>query len=466
MNRRDSPKKRASNFTLAILSFLVALAALLGAVFALWGIKQGIEQQELRLLAISTANKITKVITDRIWKAETLATLIVQGHGEIEDFDKIAAILVNDPAVLNVSLAPGGVVRQIFPLHGNEAVIGLDYLNSGGASEARWARDTGKLTLAGPFTMVQGGQALTGRLPVYLEDGNFWGFVGIALAYPDVLESAFLDELFQQGFSGEIWRMNPADDSRQSIWHSHEDNAYLPTPETLESRAVNLFNVTWHVSVARLPGIYSSLEKLLILAAVLFFSLLVAMLCYHYLELRNMKTSMENMAMTDTLTGLPNRRNVMRQIESTIANTAHGGIPFVILYMDLNGFKQVNDTRGHDAGDNVLNQAADILRKEVGTQGTVARVGGDEFIIFLKNYTRSEKLDQLVKQLDRELQINVPATDDKEPILVTGSFGVSYYPEDGAELKTLLHAADLRMYNTKKIKRDTAVLAGFKNHFR
>lgn len=464
MDRRDRLNRASSNFTISIIIFLIALCVLLGALLAFRQVKNGMAQQELNLLTVSTANKITKEVTDRIWKAGTLATLIVQGNGKMDDFEKIAAILVNDPTILNVSIAPDGIVTNIFPLMGNQAVLGLNYFASGGASEARWARDTGKLTLAGPFTMVQGGQTVTGRLPVYLADGRFWGFVGIALAYPGVLDAAYLNELFQDKFSGEIWRYNPEDNQKQVIWRSsgkpHE------TTSMLESKELELFNVTWHITVARQPGKYSMVEYWLFLTGILFLSLLVSMLSYHYLELRYMKTVMEDMAMTDPLTRLPNRRNIMTHLQNTIAESSHNGQPFVLLYMDLNGFKQVNDTRGHDAGDIVLRRAAEILTESVAGKGMVARVGGDEFIVLLKRYTRSEELDGLIESLDRALQIAVPGDAGRRELIVSGSFGVAYYPDDGSDLKTLLHAADLRMYNTKKIKKDTAVLEGFKNHFR
>lgn len=462
--RVSTDTARASNFTIAVIVFLIALALLFLALFALRQVRTRMERQELSLLAASTANKITKVITDRIWKAETLATLVVQGKGDIEDFDKIAAILVNDPAVLNVSLAPGGVVTKIFPYEENKAVIGLDYLNSGGKKEAEWAKETGKLTLAGPFTMIQGGQAVTGRLPVYLPEEGFWGFAGIALAYPAVLEAAYLDELFYKGVSGEIWRTNPDTNRKQVIWHSHDSevSADASPNEMAESREVPLFNVIWNISVSRHSSAYSGLDWWMYVAGVVFLSLLTALLAYHYLELRHMKGVLENMAMTDTLTGLPNRRNVMQRLERAMGRED----PFVVLYMDLNGFKQVNDTRGHDIGDMVLRKASEILRNGVAGRGMVARVGGDEFIVFLKNYTRSEKLDGLIKSLDDALLIPIPAEKGKSGFDVTASFGVSYFPEDGRDLTLLLHAADLRMYNTKKVKRDTAIFQGFKTHFR
>lgn len=466
MERRNKQNRAKSNFTISIIIFLIALFVLLAGLLALRQVKAGMAQQELHLLTISTANKITKEVTDRIWKAGTLATLIVQGNGTIDDFEKIAAILVNDPTILNVSIAPDGVVQNIFPLHKNEAVLGLDYFNSGGAAEAKWARDTGKLTLAGPFTMVQGGQTLTGRLPVYLSDGSFWGFVGIALAYPGVLDAAYLTELFQDKFYGEIWRYDPSDNKKQVIWQSANHDKANPNEAMLESRELELFNVTWHITVSRRPGKFSMIEYWLLLAGVLFLSLLVAMLFYHYLELRHMKTVMENMAMTDPLTKLPNRRNIMNQITNAIEESSQNKQPLVIVYMDLNGFKQVNDLRGHDIGDMVLRRASSLLTNVIGGKGVVARIGGDEFIVLLKRHTRSEELDELVNALDRSVQIILPAEPGKREIKVTGSFGVAYYPDDGTDLKTLLHAADLRMYNTKKIKKDTAVLEGFKNHFR
>ncbi len=455
-----TPKYRVH---ISIFIALATLAVMVIISLAFRYVRTNLQRQELEYLSINTSNKIQKVITDLIWKSETLATLIVQGNGEIEDFEKISAILVNQQSILNVSLAPNGVVSKIFPLRGNESVIGLDYLDSGGSDEARKAVATDKLTLAGPFDMVQGGQTLTGRLPVYLGVGGerkFWGFVGIALAYPGVLQAAYLDELYQQGYAGQIWRIHPATNEKQVIWESE-----VALGEEVRTKPIHLFNVTWYISVSRITNPRAWLETIFYSAIILFVSLMAGLLSFHYFELRQMKTILEKMAMTDSLTGLPNRRCVVHTLETMLDKAKKEKKSLSLVYVDLNNFKNVNDLHGHEEGDRVLIMSSEIIRESLGDRGLVGRVGGDEFILLLPNAVPGAELDAIQEKIRSALQITVPASspNQNDMVHVSASFGASTYPEDGEYLQSLLHEADIRMYMDKKKHHGNAE---FKKHFR
>lgn len=464
--RRDPGVPKTANRRIAVGVFFASLAILGLLLVVLIHFHSNLRKQELRYLAVNTANKVTKAITDRIWKAGTLATLIEQGGGTMDDFDKIAAILVNDHAILNVTLAPNGVVTRIFPVPGNESVFGLDYLSSGGRNEARSAIEAEQLTLAGPFALVQGGEGLTGRLPVFLRrsDGSgktFWGFVGIALRYPEVLDSAYLDELYQQGFVGQIWRIHPENGQKQVIWQSGDEP--IRNPETSD---ISLFNVTWHISVARLPDFLSFLAPFGYALGIVLFSLLLAVLVFHYLELHNVKSALESMALTDALTGLPNRRAVIDKLSETIALARAAKRSFVIVYIDLDGFKQVNDTFGHDAGDRVLVETAVALRDCIADNGMVARVGGDEFIVLLPGYREGGELDRLLECIGRRLTRTVHDDSAEMPggVAIGASVGQAVFPADGTELSVLLHCADVRMFDAKK--KSKPEIREFVSHFR
>ncbi len=449
--KKKSPNTQVfSHFQISVATFFVALLVLVVLLMFFMQIRNSMQKQEIKYLAVNTSNKITKVITDLIWKTETLSALISQGKGEIQDFDKIAAILVNHSSIRNVSIAPGGVVSRIYPLQGNESVIGLDLLGSGGSKETTLAKDTGKLTLAGPFKLVQGGEALTGRLPVYMSDKDgrrqFWGFVAIALDYPKVLDYAYLDDLYQQGYSCEIWRTSPDTGKKQVIWRSHEGSG-LADPETQE---IQLFNVTWHVSIAKVDDIYSKMRPWAYLVAGVFISLLISLVSYHYLELRKVKAAMEDMAMTDTLTGLPNRRQILSELEEAVSKSDTSGNEFTLAYLDLNDFKAVNDSQGHEAGDRVLVESASIIKRCVGPENTVARVGGDEFIVLLRNVGPGEQLDEIVRMLMERVNIPVYVKGKSDIIRVTTSVGTAVWPRDGRDAQSLLHHADQRMYEMKR----------------
>ncbi len=465
MEKRKPKHSNSHNGKLAITVFAISFVLLLLMYMYLVNTRKKLQEQELHYIAANTAAKVTKVISERIWKCGTLATLIIQGNGKLDDFEKVSAILVDDPAIRNITLAPGGIVEKIYPLEGNERLLGLDYLGSGGSEESRSAVESGLLTLAGPFELVQGGQGLTGRLPVYLDQNGrkeFWGFVGIALNYPQVLEEAFLGELYHHGYSGEIWRIDPSSGQRQSIWRSEGG-----IRGDAATDAINLFNVTWHIDVSRTPDTDALLEWLTALLVILFISVLFGLLSYHYLELRTMKLAMEELALTDPLTKMPNRRALMFELPKTASYAKVTNSSFTVIYMDLDGLKMVNDKLGHLGGDRVLYEFSRILEECVGNTGMATRVGGDEFVLLLHGIGPGKELDYFLKTLREKTTFAFSGDGEYAGVVcrISSSQGVATYPQDGEDIEQLLHIADKRLYEYKRNNRPVTA-EGFKPHFR
>ena len=149
----------------------------------------------------------------------------------------------------------------------------------------------------------------------------------------------------------------------------------------------------------------------------------------------------------DSLTGLPNRRLMLDRLEQLIKQSTRSQTSLAVIYIDLDNFKDVNDSRGHDFGDELLKVVAQRLRSEVRDTDTVARIGGDEFVILLGQLDRPEKADIIIREILKNLSEPVPI--NGEMIYVTASFGISMFPNDGDDGKALLLAADQAMYAAK-----------------
>jgi diguanylate cyclase (GGDEF)-like protein len=159
----------------------------------------------------------------------------------------------------------------------------------------------------------------------------------------------------------------------------------------------------------------------------------------------------EQEAMHDALTGLPNRRYLGEWFAMTRAGARRSGGSMAVLYFDLDGFKQVNDRFGHDAGDSVLQATAARLRGAVRTSDFVARLGGDEFVAVLPHVAADAELSTLLDRLDADLaRAALPDLVDGE---VSASVGVAHFPGDGDDLDALLAAADRSMYELKQQKK-------------
>ncbi|MFP3713777.1 diguanylate cyclase domain-containing protein [Puerhibacterium sp. TATVAM-FAB25] len=159
---------------------------------------------------------------------------------------------------------------------------------------------------------------------------------------------------------------------------------------------------------------------------------------------------LERLAYLDPLTGLLNRRRLAESLETTLQEARGAGTGVAVLYLDLDGFKQVNDDHGHAVGDALLQVVADRLRTRLGDGELVARLGGDEFLVIVPGVGRESgraEAERLADELAEALA--EPATTDRGTVDVRVSIGVSAYPQDGASFDRLVHAADQRMYRTK-----------------
>ncbi len=157
----------------------------------------------------------------------------------------------------------------------------------------------------------------------------------------------------------------------------------------------------------------------------------------------------------DGLTALPNRLLFKDRMGQEIARSGREGLRFAVLFIDLDGFKNVNDSFGHTAGDAVLREAARRITRCVRTSDTVARLGGDEFTALLANLHHVQEAwiiaESIVEALSREYDAN------GRSCFLSASLGIATYPEDGASVEELLKKADTAMYRAKAAGRSQAV---------
>ncbi len=150
----------------------------------------------------------------------------------------------------------------------------------------------------------------------------------------------------------------------------------------------------------------------------------------------------------DSLTGLANRHNINRQLDGTLSAFKSSGRAVALMMLDLDKFKHVNDTLGHQAGDALLVQVAERLTRIVGERGKVARLGGDEFQVMLVDEEDRGKLGELADKIIQILSQPYPLDDDKRAI-IGASVGIAIAPFDGDDREKLIRAADLALYASK-----------------
>jgi diguanylate cyclase (GGDEF)-like protein/PAS domain S-box-containing protein len=165
-------------------------------------------------------------------------------------------------------------------------------------------------------------------------------------------------------------------------------------------------------------------------------------------RLKAQESQLTQMAYYDSLTELPNRTLLADRLIQGIAQTRRTASLMAICYLDLDGFKPVNDTWGHGAGDMVLVEIANRMRQIVRGGDTVARLGGDEFVLLLLGFSSETECEEAIRRLQR--QISLPLTILPEAISISASIGVTLFPNDEEDPDTLLRHADQAMYRAKQ----------------
>jgi diguanylate cyclase (GGDEF)-like protein len=347
----------------------------------------------------------------------------------------------------NIVLAPGNEVRFTYPLKGNEKVIGFRYQDN----PAQWAAvkramETRSTVLSGPVDLVQGGRGLISRTPVYLQNGDYWGMVGLVINSDSLFATINKDRRPAKI----AWALRSKDEVGETgriifgnSWLFDHDHVDL---------SIAVPGGSWELAATPAEGWQTKGKRLVILRiATSLLSGLIAALVFQVLFER---IRIQHLALHDSLTDLPNRRLLDDRLERAIAQARRGRDGFSLLYIDLDNFKPINDRFGHRAGDHVLVEIARRLSGALRSNDTVARVGGDEFMLILPGargrqdaLTVAEKLAGLICQ-----SIGYKG----QHLNVSASIGLATYPENGVTAEALISHADNSMYKFKQNRKSPA----------
>src|ERR1039457_3934997 len=173
---------------------------------------------------------------------------------------------------------------------------------------------------------------------------------------------------------------------------------------------------------------------------------------------RNYSKALESLALNDPLTGLANRRLLGDRMSMAIVHARRNKSAMAVVYLDLDGFKQINDTLGHGAGDILLKMVAERLVAAVREEDTVARVGGDEFILALWHVSGA---DYAASAALRAIEaVSHPYDIEGTAVSITTSAGVSIYPDHGNDSDSLMKSADMALYEAKHAGKNAYRISG------
>ncbi|MEC9406662.1 MAG: sensor domain-containing diguanylate cyclase [Pseudomonadota bacterium] len=351
--------------------------------------------------------------------------------GEVTEL--FALLYADSEHVRNFGLAIGYVLEHVYPEAGNSSAVGLDYRKLPRQYEAvQQAINSGRPTLSPLLDLAQGGQGVIYRAPIFRQ-GEYWGLLSTVIDIRGLLLDVFADPAFRD-LSIAVRDDGPGG---SVMWG---DAALFAAPD----RPLLVSDFGWeYVAQPQVePKTIVTLWTLRGLSAVLALSLAFSL----YMGLQH-REDLIRLSQEDTLTGLANRRRLDERIRQGLHQLrVHGRNGFILIFVDLDGFKQINDGMGHRAGDAVLAEVAHRLITLCRDADLPARWGGDEFAIFLTANVQQpveSVLSRFGTVFDRPVNFNGTS------IIVRGSIGYALAPADGLTEQELIAAADRRMYSQK-----------------
>lgn len=420
--------------------FMSSLLAMLIVLSCIETVKYNEERAHLQYVTQAYAHRIQYVLDNIMQKPKMLDTLVRLQPMDQSWFDRVAANLAADPAVVCLQLAPQGIVSNVYP----KSIAASQMAYTDIEKSALLAQNTSELTLSGPFVLPQGDLGLEGRQPIYVHnkkgDFDFWGYSIIVVKLTDILEKANLEQLTDAGYSYHIKSINTRAEGDAVVTHSETAVGKNPVIYMLD-----IPNGKWILETAPIEGwiSYGRIAGQVFLCIVI--ALLLTTVVVMFLKLRKQREVLRVMAVTDPLTKLSSRHVFMDVLEEHCRDLhCH----FLLCYMDLDGFKEVNDTYGHDIGDRLIKAAAQRIQECLKEEDQLFRIGGDEFVAIVE----AEKDDgwkQRMESIEKEIK-RMFVFEENIYIEISISIGCAIYPQTSVDGKTLLREADSRMYGNKE----------------
>lgn len=393
-------------------------------------------------------SNLESAIHSDIYYANSLATLLtVNPNATLKQWALIAEELYRDSRhIRHLAIAPNDVIRYVYPFKGNEKALGLDFRTL----PVQWltlkkARQMKSIFVAGPVDLVQGGRAFIARMPIFSDpplNQEYWGSVSIVINSDALFTNTGIFKLASdypvamrgkdsKGSDGDIFL------GEKRIFNNPIIIENVALPYGSWQIAIKQINITevysWYrVYVMRLVG-YTFFTIMLLSIIIMFRLYVVAM----------------NRCFEDELTKLPNRRYFMYTLNVNFSKGKKDGKKFVLLNLDLDKFKDINDTYGHIAGDVVLKEVANRVSKVLRSNDVVARIGGDEYVILLPRIHEIKDIHKVIDKIRSSIG-DEPITFENHLITVKTSIGYSRFDSKMNSVDELLHKADRSMYSDKQ----------------
>lgn len=388
-------------------------------------------------------SKVDRELNALLFVSNGLSSYLTIYHRDL-DRQKVQNVLADLYArtknVRNLAVAVGYKISYMYPLESNEKAIGVDYRELPKQwPQVKAAVDRHEGVLVGPLDLVQGGKGLIYRYPIYINQ-HYWGLVSTVINSDAFFKSAF------KGLINEEYTFAIRNKETQEVFYGNPNLFKLPQVHLSSSDSTD---VEWEWAVVQKTETASKLILITRLMGIVI-AVLMATLVYFFFRERKMLTML---AMRDSLTGLANRRLLNVRLEQAFVHAKRFNRSLAVLFIDIDHFKQLNDTYGHDVGDALLKYVASRLRLFIRDIDTLSRISGDEFVIVLEELNAMQDAHGIAGKIIQAFTDEVDVLGEK--IALSLSIGVATISGDADESpQGLLKKADIALYQAKAAGRN------------
>ena len=427
-----------------IFSIIISIIITLCLSVTLIHLKKGqliIEEKNSKLVATQEINKLSnnmQTILNVSMQYVDFFDVIIKNNPNIS-FNLIKnysnSILKYNDIIDNISIAPDGVVEYIYPQENNENAIGHNLLTDPERSKyIEICIESKEAVAQGPVESVQGGLKIFNRKAIFIDDNGeekFWGVCVVTVDFDKLLD--MFEILPEKGDYLYALRVYETDGKKDFIWgydKIFDENSII--------KSIYLPNQIWEVAIYPKSGWHNNITLNIHVYLML---ILVFFIIYFYI---NHYQQIKEAAKLDPLTGILNKKYFERYVKRKIKkNNKYYGL----ILIDLNKFKNINDTLGHPIGDRVLKETVNRIKLIISDNDKLGRIGGDEFFLFINDIKDEKELDTVINSIENKMKTPMEFGDVK--VEVSCSLGGAIYNKDSISYSELYKIADERMYEKK-----------------
>ena len=408
----------------------------------------GSRRERAEFIAESVADRIEAEIQRRDYITRMLEIEVSSSKEGItpEKFSITADEVFNDYMdIVNITLAPGGIVSYKYPLDNGIAERKDLFADGAGGIYADYSKMSGLGIIMAPVNLDDGSYGIILRRPIYIgeiSESNFWGFASVELSLSNFLSEVNVRALVDGGYDYKLIGDNPITGENRMIMENSEKDLASPVSSMINTVGGGY----WTLLISPKDSWMNLYEIIGSLLIAILISALAALAAGAFVSVKAYSKELEVLSYRDALTNINNNRSYQEHMEELSKKK----LPYGLIFMDLNDFKQVNDTYGHEAGDTLLNIVAKRLQNSIREKDKAFRIGGDEFVVVIHGTHDAQFYDGVIERMRQNVARDV-TLNNGVILKVSISAGFARCPEDGSKFEDVVKIADDAMYHNKRM---------------